>query len=584
MRGEPSVRLGLLVTLACPAAASAQSPSLTESNVTETGATLTLTGHSESWHWKRMSPTPVSACNNVATGSTADLDGLTPGQAYTYHAFNAQSCAGENKLAETSFTALDFDVVSKANTTVTMELKHYPAGQQWWYKRTWPTPGTCSPVSGTQTTATGLTKNTSYTFNAYRTADCAAADWLGILYTKTPPPHALYADDLAQTTATLRLANANIAWWHKRTSPAGTACTSVANGTTTSGISGLTASTAYTYTAYRTACSAAGEIDDIDFVTLPAAPAKPTVSAGTGEVTLSWTPDSAGGAVIDKWQYAYKTTGGFGAWTDVPGSGATTTSYTVPDLASGTAHVFKVRAHNGTSGGGAGAASPESDSVTPLAVTLTAGSVEAATATLTLANHTGSWYYQYTSPTGGTCSGEQTGTTADVTGLSGNTSYTFKVYSDVNCGTEVATATAFLTKPAKPAKPAATAGAGSGKLTLTATLTGGAGALTKWQYQQKEGTGNFSGWNDISDTDNSLSHVVTGLKDDTNYQFKVRARRHRRRRRVGPLRRRPAEGTRHHAFGLDREPVRGGRYRELHARGAVPGATRYGWQASPRRE
>ena len=338
-------------------------------------------------------------------------------------------------------------------------------------------------------------------------------------------PHALFADNVAQTTATLRLSDANIAWWHKRTSPAGTACTSVAKGTSTNAVSGLTASTSYTYTAYRTACSAAGEIDDIDFVTLPAAPAKPTVTAGTGEVTLSWTPDSTGGAVIDKWQYAYKTTGTYGAWTDVPGSGASTTSFTVPDLASGTAHVFKVRAHNGTSGGGAGAASPESDSVTPLAVTLTASSVEAATATLTIANHTGSWYYQYTAPTGGTCSGEQTGTTADLTGLSGNTSYTFKAYSDVSCGTEVATATAFLTKPAKPAKPSAAAGAGSGKLTLTATLTGGAGALTKWQYKKKEGAGNFdASWNDISDTDNSLSHVVTGLKDDTNYQFKVRAR------------------------------------------------------------
>ena len=524
--GSPwAVRLGLLALLACPAAASAQT-SLTESNVTETGATLTLTGHSDWWHWKRMSPTPVSNCTAVTTGSTADLDGLTPGQAYTYHAYNGTSCAAENKLAETSFTALDFDVVSKTNTTLTMEMKHYPAGQQWWYRRANPTWGPCYSTSGTQATATGLTKNTSYTFAAYRTAEHCDTnkERIGVLHTKTLPPHALFADNVAQTTATLRLSDANIAWWHKRTSPAGTACTSVANGTTTSGISGLTASTAYTYTAYRTACSAAGEIDDIDFVTLPAAPAKPTVSAGTGEVTLSWVPDSTGGAVIDKWQYAYKTTGNFGAWTDVPGSGASTTSYTVPDLASGTAHVFKVRAHNGTSGGGAGAASPESDSVTPLAVTLAAGSIEAATATLTIAHHTGSWYYQYTAPDGGTCSGEQTGTTADVTGLSGNTSYTFKAYSDVSCGTEVATASAFLTKPAKPAKPSAAAGAGSGKLTLTATLTGGSGALTKWQYQQKEGTGNFSGWNDIDDTDNSLSHVVTGLKDDTNYQFKVRAR------------------------------------------------------------
>ena len=55
---------------------------------------------------------------------------------------------------------------------------------------------------------------------------------------------------------------------------------------------------------------------------------------------------------------------------------------------------------------------------------------------------------------------------------------------------ELATATAFLTKPGKPTQPVATAGAGSGTLTLTASVTG-SGTLSKWQYKQKEGTGNF---------------------------------------------------------------------------------------------
>ena len=61
--------------------------------------------------------------------------------------------------------------------------------------------------------------------------------------------------------------------------------------------------------------------------------------------------------------------------------------------------------------------------------------------------HTGDWYYKYTSPAGGSCSASAvTGTSVDLTGLDGNTSYTYKAYSDSGCNTELASET-FLTKP-----------------------------------------------------------------------------------------------------------------------------------------
>ena len=113
-------------------------------------------------------------------------------------------------------------------------------------------------------------------------------------------------------------------------------------------------------------------------------------------------------------------------------------------------------------------------------------------------------------------------TTATATGLTANTSYTFKAYSDTSCNTELATAGAILTKPAKPT---VTAGAGSGKLTISSSLTGGSGVLTKWQYTTNNGTN----WSDIDDTDNTLSTVVstrsdsTSLSNGTTYSFKVRA-------------------------------------------------------------
>ena len=161
-------------------------------------------------------------------------------------------------------------------------------------------------------------------------------------------------------------------------------------------------------------------------------------------------------------------------------------------------------------------------------VTLTASAVEATTATLTLTGHTvRNWHYKYTAPTGGTCSavdGDTSGTTTvNLTSLSTNTSYTYKAYSDSVCNTEMASASPFLTKPGTPGKPTATAGVGSGTLTLAASVTG-SGAITKWQYVKKEGAGNFeTTWTDISVTSTSLDHDVTGLTNGTSYQFKVRA-------------------------------------------------------------
>ena len=119
---------------------------------------------------------------------------------------------------------------------------------------------------------------------------------------------------------------------------------------------------------------------------------------------------------------------------------------------------------------------------TAAAPTLAGSSVTHNSATLTISNYSGNWHYKYTSPTGGTCSTNAVSTTTkDVTGLDSNTSYTYKAYSDSSCttGNLLATASAFLTKPGQPAKPTATAGAGSGKLTLASSVTG-SGAISKW--------------------------------------------------------------------------------------------------------
>ena len=162
----------------------------------------------------------------------------------------------------------------------------------------------------------------------------------------------------------------------------------------------------------------------------------------------------------------------------------------------------------------------------PRAVTLTAGTVTATGMTLTIANWSGAWRWKRTAPSAGDCSSEvAAGTkTATVGSLDSNTAWTFKAYSDNSCGTELAAASPVATLPPKPAKPAVTAGSGSGELVLASSVTGPA-TLTKWQYAKKEGENAWeTGWTDIDSASTSLSHTLTGLTNDTSYRFKVRAR------------------------------------------------------------
>ncbi len=77
-------------------------------------------------------------------------------------------------------------------------------------------------------------------------------------------------------------------------------------------------------------------------------------------------------------------------------------------------------------------------------LTLTASNVGLTTATLTIAHHTGNWYYRHTGA-GATCDGPVSGTSKDLTGLTANTSYTYSAYSDGECSTLLAAATPFTT-------------------------------------------------------------------------------------------------------------------------------------------
>ena len=86
---------------------------------------------------------------------------------------------------------------------------------------------------------------------------------------------------------------------------------------------------------------AAAAIPDTGY---PAKPASFSVSGGDGQASLSFRAGNQGSAALIGWQYRVKEgMGAYGDWIDIPGSDASTTSYTVTGLTNGVTYELQVR-------------------------------------------------------------------------------------------------------------------------------------------------------------------------------------------------------------------------------------------------
>ena len=114
----------------------------------------------------------------------------------------------------------------------------------------------------------------------------------------------------------------------------------------------------------------------------------------------------------------------------------TGSSASITGLSDSTTYTVRVTAYNDTGDGAASAESTGTTETPPDPPALTSSAVEATTATLNLANHSGDWYYKHTTPSNGACSGKVAAGagTADLT-VSAGTSYTYAAYSDSGCAT-----------------------------------------------------------------------------------------------------------------------------------------------------
>ena len=263
------------------------------------------------------------------------------------------------------------------------------------------------------------------------------------------------------------------------------------------------------------------------------APLKPTpftATGGDGQATLAWTSGGDGGSPITKWQLRRQTsTNVWGDWTDIDGSGASTTSHTVTGLDNGRTYTFQVRAVNTTGGG----AASDSSVATMLpakpagfAATPNDGSVALSWTSPNNASIT-RWEYRYKTGSGDfgswtevASSGAST-TSASVTLANGKT-YGFELRAVNATGNGAASDEATATMiPAAPANIAAASG--NAKVLLSWTDPGNA-TITGWEYRIDANNAGWQAWTEMSGSSASTtSHLVGSLNNNSSFRFQVRA-------------------------------------------------------------
>ena len=152
----------------------------------------------------------------------------------------------------------------------------------------------------------------------------------------------------------------------------------------------------------------------------------------------------------------------------------------------------------------------------PVTLSVVDGTVTDKRMNLTIANHTGNWHYKH-NQTGASCVSAGTETTVTATGLTANTSYIFKAYSDNTCNTELATAAASLTTPGRVSKAYLAEGPNYIRFWWQ-TPTG----ATKVNIQRTEIKGNWDSAVTV-ESDASLGVAISnGLGNGITYYFRLR--------------------------------------------------------------
>ena len=283
---------------------------LTVGNVGETTATLTISGHTEGWWYKRN----PRQCTAVPAGTTTvGLTGLKAATGYDYRAYSDSTC-------KTILDRVKFRTLAPEGTpTVSVSDAQVDEGRSWMsFEVSLSVPSRDQVTVDYATSSGTATSGTDYRSSSGTltfSANTRQSEHVAVLVyddsefepdetftlTLTNPTGAtlgdavatgtikdttvtLTASDVGETTATLTIRGHTEGWWYKGNAHQ---CTAVPAGTTTVGISGLAAATRYEYGAYS-GSTCRTRLDRAEFWTL-APEGTPTVSVSDARVDESGT-------------------------------------------------------------------------------------------------------------------------------------------------------------------------------------------------------------------------------------------------------------------------------------------------------
>lgn len=416
------------------------------------------------------------AVTSIAVGLTASLAGISPAQALTHPApSSVVATAGVQQATLVITYGVQDPLPDPANFTDRKIEFSSNAGSSW-------TEFAEAVSTSTEATVTGLTGGTAYIFRVSANYGGGWSDPSANSNSVTPtlpvtapaaPTITATAGDTQATATIVYGSNGNAAIDDREIelssdSGANWSIFTEDNSTsTTASITGLVNGTSYVFRvkAHNSAgwsdwsATSAPVIPTPDFVaTAPAAPTITSVTAGDGQVTVVFTPGDDGGSVITNYNVSYALAASQSSWIDFERDDSTATSVAVTGLTNGVAYVFRVNAENVV---GAGVDSAPSASVTPAAagpvVTVpaipTAISAVAGIKGITVSFTPGAtggaaitdYAIWYSSNSGSTwtlfADGTSVATKILVTGLTGGSSYLFKVAAVNSAGTGPAKAT-----------------------------------------------------------------------------------------------------------------------------------------------
>ena len=312
----------------------------------------------------------------------------------------------------------------------------------------------------------------------------------------------LTAGSVTRTGATLATVDYGVAWWYKRVRPTAGACTSRSITQQTAALTGLTAGTTYLYRAYRRSGCGAGDVFGFArFTTFATADA--TLTADAGSITKT-------GATLRIANH----TGGWWYKRTAPTAGTCTSrtstqpTAALTGLTAGTTYTYKAYSATGCNA---------ADEIASATVTTAGRALAAQPSTtavaLSIGDYTAAWWYRQTDPSTGTCTSVAAGdTSATVTGLTANTTYTYKAYSATGCNAadEIKTATAIFTTRADPTLT-------SGNITRTGARLTIADYEAAWWYKRTAPTAGAC----TRRTSAQPTATLTGLTASTTYTYKA---------------------------------------------------------------